>query len=62
MDNAPRTLKALQNGKKLELNDGSFLNISKFTVMGNFIHVEVQEPLNDIRSTIAYPNNFKIIK
>ncbi|HRE77843.1 MAG TPA: hypothetical protein PLL09_08460 [Flavobacterium sp.] len=62
MDNSQRTLSKLKTHKKIEMSSGEVINITKYWNTGNFIHVEIAEPLETYRSKIAYPNNFKFIK
>lgn len=62
MNNSPRTLSFLQKHKKIELKNGSIINIEKHWVSGNFIHVEIKETLKENKEQIRYPNDFKFIK
>jgi len=62
MDNSKRTLNKLQNHKKIEMNSGEIISIVKYWSTGDFIHIEIAEPLEPYRSKIAFPNSFQFIK
>lgn len=62
MDNSQRTLNNLQKHKKIKMSSGEVINITKYWSTGNFIHVEIAEPLEPYRSKITYPNSFQFIK
>lgn len=59
-DNSPRILKLLKKSQVIKLQNNTILNITKYEILGNYIHVELRETATTNKSLISYPNNFKM--
>ncbi len=62
LDNSQQNLSALLKGNKIKLHNGSILTVTNYKVIGNFIHINIKEPLAPYISAISYPNSFEIIE
>lgn len=62
MDNSARNRELLGKNSKIQFSDGSFATIKKHTFHDNFIHVEVNEDVQQLKAVGAFPNNIKMTK
>lgn len=62
MDKSDKALGLLKGATKLVLEDGSEMHIAKYYETGNFITIEIVEPVAAFKEKAACPHTIKIVK
>jgi len=62
MDKSEKAIAALKGATKLVLADGSEIHIAKYYETGNFLTIEIVEPVGQFKDKAASPNKIKIAK
>lgn len=62
MNYSKSTIELLQNAKKIQFTDGRSVSIKRYQIMNNFIHVEINENVEDVKEVATYPNTIELIK
>jgi len=60
-DNTENIRKLLKNKKRIRLENNTILNISNYSINGDYIHVNIVENLKTYTPQISYPNRLTIM-
>ncbi len=52
----------LKTAKKLKFKDGKMATLKSFEIVGNYIHIQIEEKTSDYIDVAAYPNTFSTVE